>query len=170
MGPFVGFYMFQRPAAFIIEPFLVKLILIKEFNKFTDRGVYNNPKDDPISGRLTLIDGNRWKSMRNKLSSTFTSGKIKFMCPTVVKISHEFIDVFGDMMSQSSIVEVKELLARFTTDVIGSCAFGIECNSLKDPGAEFLVMGRRSLTDRRHGFLGSFFFLAAIRNWPDDCI
>jgi cytochrome P450 family 6 len=42
-----------------------------------------------------------------------------------------------------STVEVKEKMARLTTDVIASCAFGIKSDSLKDPDEEF---GRRMRT------------------------
>jgi len=36
-----------------------------------------------------------------------------------------------------STVEVKETMARFTTEIISSCAFGINSNSLKNPDEEF---------------------------------
>lgn len=176
-GPFVGFYWFYKPAVFVLEPQLIKSILIKDFQNFTDRGFFHNEKDDPLSGQLFLLDGQKWKNMRNKLSPTFTSGKMKFMFPTVVRVGEEFIAVFDSMIKENNnIVEVKELLARFTTDVIGTCAFGIECSSLKDPNAEFRVMGRKALVEQRHNrlviaFMASFTDLARklhFKQTPDD--
>jgi hypothetical protein len=33
---------------------------------------------------------------------------------------------------------MKEFFGRFTLDVIAACAFGVQCDSLKDPEAEFV--------------------------------
>ncbi|KAL5290559.1 hypothetical protein ACFFRR_010124 [Megaselia abdita] len=150
-SPFVGFYFFLMPFAFITDLELVKSILIKDFNNFVDRGMYTNEKDDPLTGHLFSVDGDRWRVMRHKLSTTFTSGKMKFMFPTVSEVSKQLSAVLSSTVEKSdSIVEIKELLSKYTTDVIGRCAFGIDCNSLKNPNAEFRLRGKQIFSDHRH--------------------
>jgi len=46
------------------------------------------------------------------------------------------------MTSKNEPLECRELTAKYTTDVIGSCAFGIEMNALSDEDSEFRKMGR----------------------------
>ncbi|KAL5276675.1 hypothetical protein ACFFRR_002098 [Megaselia abdita] len=140
---YFGMYMFLNKMFVITDLDLLKTIFIKDFQNFNERGLYHNKKDDPISENLSTVDGKTWKAIRSKLSPTFTSAKMKFMFPTVQKVGNEFVEVLKEMVSNNPEIEVKELLARFTTDVIGTCAFGIECNSLKDPEAEFRLHGKK---------------------------
>jgi hypothetical protein len=42
-------------------------------------------------------------------------------------------------------VDVAETMYRYTTDVIASCAFGINGHSLQDPQAEFRLFLRKTL-------------------------
>jgi cytochrome P450 family 9 len=44
----------------------------------------------------------------------------------------------GDLL----VVELKDLFTRYTNDVIATSAFGIACDSLKNPENEFYEMGR----------------------------
>ncbi|XP_037947261.1 probable cytochrome P450 6a23 [Teleopsis dalmanni] len=161
--PFAGFYFLVKPSVLVLDLELVKNVLIKDFDKFDERGIFFNERDDPLSGNLFQINGEKWRPLRHKISPTFTSGKMKFMFPTVTKIGDEFVNVFSEKVAStnSGVLEITDLLGRFTADVIGTCAFGLECNSLRNPNAEFVVMGRRAFVDRRHNrfvdtFLHSF--------------
>ncbi|CAO1432976.1 unnamed protein product [Diamesa hyperborea] len=138
----VGMYFFTAPVILALDLELIKHILVKDFNNFHDRGIFANAKTDPLSAHLFAIEGAEWKNMRAKLTPTFTSGKMKMMFGTVVDISVKMIEHINEEVKKPEF-EMKELLAQFTTDVIGNVAFGLEMNSMKDPNSMFRKMGRK---------------------------
>uniref|UniRef100_A0A336M9V7 CSON011992 protein n=1 Tax=Culicoides sonorensis TaxID=179676 RepID=A0A336M9V7_CULSO len=153
--PFCGLVNFITPTMLVTDPVLVKNILIRDFQYFNSRGIYYNEKDDPLSAHLFSVDGPKWKDLRTKLTPTFTSGKMKFMFNTIVAVSDQFKNVLADKVAiEKNTIEMKDLLARFTTDVIGTCAFGLECNSLVDPNAKFREMGLKFFNEPRHSLFG----------------
>ncbi|XP_055902900.1 probable cytochrome P450 6a18 [Eupeodes corollae] len=158
-GPFVGMYFYINPAILVLDLDLVRDILIKDFNNFTDRGVYCNERDDPLSAHLFSLEGEKWRAMRNKMSPTFTSGKMKFMLPIILNVGDELLQVLSNTIEKDSVVEMKDILARFTTDVIGTCAFGIDCNSLKDPNVEFRTVAVGAFTKSRHSSIVEGFMI-----------
>jgi hypothetical protein len=66
------------------------------------------------------------------------------MFHTVVECGQELEKYFEEPANREDVLDVKEVLARFTTDVIASCAFGIQCNCLRNPDAEFRRWGRKT--------------------------
>ncbi|XP_063704177.1 probable cytochrome P450 6a14 [Culicoides brevitarsis] len=141
-GPIFGGYRLLEPLLIIADPQIAKQILIKDFSSFHSRGLYENRKDDPMVSHLFILSGQQWKRIREKVTPVFTSGKIRGMTPTILAIAERLVDKISSEIKIDSQIDVKEWLARFTTDVIGSCAFGLECNSIADPDAEFRKMGK----------------------------
>lgn len=145
-----GVYFFAQPVYILCDLDVIKDVLVKNFNQFHDRGLYHNERDDPLSGHLVALSGERWKRVRTALTPTFTSGKMKFMYPTVVEVTDRLTEFLREKLRSNEDLEMKDILARFTIDVIGTVAFGIECNSLRDPNSEFRRMGRVALEKPRN--------------------
>lgn len=138
-----GTYTFTQPSFFFRDPDLIRNVLVKDFSSFHDRGFYFDEERDPLSGHLFFLPGSKWRNLRVKLTPTFTSGKMKMMFQTLVDCGQELGDYLDEAADNEEIVEIKDLMARFSTDVISSCAFGIQCNCLKNPDAEFRQWGRK---------------------------
>ncbi|KAH8355098.1 hypothetical protein KR093_005418, partial [Drosophila rubida] len=158
-SPFAGFLFFFTKTVVLTDLELIKRVLIKDFNNFEDRGIFNNEADDPLSATLFTIEGQKWRNLRHKLSPTFTSGKMKHMLPIVLKVAEEMSKIFNEKLSSPKELEITDLVGRYTADVIGTCAFGLNCNSQRGANADFVDMGKRAVTERRYyGLLDFFIF------------
>ena len=87
--------------------------------------------------------GTQWRKLRAKLTPTFTSGKMKMMFNLMNECVEELRNFLEGPASRNEDLEIKEIMSKFTTDIIGSCVFGLKCNSIKDPNSEFRTMGRK---------------------------
>ncbi|KAK7789229.1 hypothetical protein R5R35_007054 [Gryllus longicercus] len=140
--PFGGVFQFLGPTLVVRDPELIKQIMVRDFSHFEERGRIVNEKTNPLSAHLFSLDGPRWRRLRVKLTPTFTSGKMKMMFGLMHGCALELRAFLRDAARRRHVVEMKDVVAKFTTDVIGTCAFGLQFNSLADPDSEFRRMGK----------------------------
>lgn len=144
--PMFGIFMSRNPALVLIDPNLIKDVLIKDFSTFSDRGLKTFETAEPLSQHLVNLEPARWRPLRHKLSPVFTSGKLKKMFYLLLECGDHLEEYLAKLTSNDETVECRELTAKFTTDVIGTCAFGLQMNALADEDSEFRKMGRDIFT------------------------
>lgn len=68
---------------------------------------------------------------------------MKMMFQTLVDCGVQLQNFIEEKIAKNEPLDTKELLSCYSTDVIGSCAFGIDCNSFKDPDSKFRKYGKK---------------------------
>lgn len=127
-----GTYISVAPSLVVTDLDLVRTILVKDFQYFQDRGVYYNERDDPLTAHLFAIEGEKWRRLRNSLSPTFTSGRMKQMFFTISDKGGDLIKyVTENHVNKQMMLETKDISQRFTAEAIGSCVFGLDVYALK---------------------------------------
>jgi len=91
--PYVGIFSFDKPILLVRDLELVKNILVKDFQNFTDRVISLDEKLDPLSRKgLFAMKGQIWRHWRTNLTPAFTSGKMKMMFYLVDTCGKELAD------------------------------------------------------------------------------
>jgi cytochrome P450 family 6 len=65
------------------------------------------------------------------------------MFPLISTCAEHLREFLEDNANSKRTIEAKEVSGKFATDVITTCAFGIESNCLLDANAEFRQYGRK---------------------------
>ncbi|XP_034950386.1 cytochrome P450 6B5-like, partial [Chelonus insularis] len=143
--PYVGIFELRSPALILRDPNLIKLVMLKNFDCFQSRGIVINEETDPLSANLINLTGHKWRILRSKLTPAFTSGKLKQMFPLMAESSEKFKKFVIKYADSNETVEMRDLAAKFATDVISTCCFGLETNSIQNSDSEFRMMCKRIL-------------------------
>ena len=132
-----GAYKIMGGKVFVIQdPKLVKLIMVKEFDKFVDRlsdkairRMFKADSDtDTIwQNFMFFMRGDAWKNIRMSFSPIFTPNKMKGIMPIMQTITGRLVK----LLSVSKQVDLKEICGKLSMDTIASCAFGVDLNSFE---------------------------------------
>lgn len=139
-----GSFDFAKPSLMVRDPDLVERILIKDFNHFMDRAVQPIREDDILTLNLVNAQGDRWRTLRNKLTPTFTSGKLKGMFEQIDRCCDDLIRFIGEEGANGDKqLDGKPLMNRYAMNVIATCAFGIEFSYHDEERDKFLAMVKK---------------------------
>lgn len=140
--PIVGIFIRRKPSLLIIDPELIKTILIKDFAKFANRGVNVNEVAEPLSQHLFALEPKRWRPLRTRFTPVFTTGRLKEMFGMIVECVNTLEKHLGTLVAKGDPIDCRELAAKYTTDVIGYCAFGVNMNCMSNEESKFREVGR----------------------------
>ncbi|XP_014481499.1 PREDICTED: uncharacterized protein LOC106747956 [Dinoponera quadriceps] len=166
--PYVGFYIFDKPCLLIRDPEILKNILVKDFNYFSNRYSSTSKQDSLGSSSILLLKNPAWKMVRNKLTPIFTSGKLKKMFEVLMKTVANLDSYLNKMEldGKGKVMDLKDLCGNLTTDMTGNNIYGLDIDSINNPKCEFREKGKAIFelsTFRGLEFLMIFFYPAMSR-------
>lgn len=139
----IGYYRGTTPELIIKDLELVKQIITADFPCFYKRGLSGNPKIEPLFGNLFHAEGDLWQLLRKRLTPAFTSAKLRAMFPLVVSCAERLQTV---VEASSGELDARDVMARFTTEFIGACGFGIEMDTINNERSQFRELGKQIFT------------------------
>ncbi|XP_073965060.1 probable cytochrome P450 6a13 [Choristoneura fumiferana] len=144
---FVGFYLGRNPSLILRDPELIKSVIAADASSFYSRGFMPYKElHEPLLKNLVFADGDLWKLLRQTMTPAFTTGKLKAMFPLIVEKAEKLHEIVDEAATGNAEVDMRDIMARYTTDSIGAIAFGINSESMNNENSQFRKLGNRILT------------------------
>lgn len=140
--PIVGVRFLHIHGIVVKDLELIKRILVKDFNTFHNRRINSDIHSDFVGGaNVFMVKNPTWRAVRTKITPVFTANKMRQLFELIKVVGMDLNEYLNENIPTEKVMDVKDVAALFTTDVIATCGYGIQANSFKDPHSHF----------RRHG-------------------
>ena len=139
---YIGFYATMKPVLMLRDPELIKDVIVKNFDSFTNNSIFIDVNDYMLSQNLFGLQNTKWRHVKKLLSPLFTSSKIKNMFILMSKYAADFAELMLTLSANKSDVNMKDIFSRYTNDVIALCMYGMKIDSIRNPTNKFYVCGK----------------------------
>ncbi|XP_062247648.1 cytochrome P450 3A27-like [Platichthys flesus] len=137
-GRIWGFYDGRQPLLAIMDTAMIKTVLVKEcYSVFTNR--QDLGLNGPLRDAVSMVKDEKWKRIRNVLSPSFTSGRLKEMYTIMFKHSTNLIESLHKKVGADEVIDVKEVFGPYSMDVVTSTAFSVDIDSINHPSDPFVT-------------------------------
>ncbi|XP_059061359.1 cytochrome P450 6B2-like [Achroia grisella] len=125
-----GLFRMTAPTLLIRDLEIIKHIMIKDFEKFSERGI--NFSNDGLGSNLFHADTETWRQLRNRMTPLFTSGKLRNIIHLMTERGDVFIKFIEIITVNQAEHKIYTLIQRYTMSTIAACAFGIDIDDISD--------------------------------------
>ncbi|XP_041838220.1 cytochrome P450 3A30-like [Melanotaenia boesemani] len=131
-----GMYELRRPMLVVMDPDMLKTILVKEcFTYFTNRRDFRLNGD--LYDSVSLARDDHWRRLRNLISPSFSSGHIKEMFSIMKHHSRKLTDSLNPKAQNNEVISIKDFFGGYSLDVMGSSAFSVDLDTVNNPANPF---------------------------------
>ncbi|XP_045168269.2 cytochrome P450 3A14-like isoform X2 [Mercenaria mercenaria] len=126
---------------------LAKKIFVKDHVHFQNTNTIEGLSPHPLDKMVSNLRDSEWKRVRNILSPTFSSSKLKKMTSEINYCSGCLVTGLLDKARHGEPVEVRKHFGCFGLDVIAGTAFGIRTDTYKNPNDPFTSLAEKATTE-----------------------
>ncbi|XP_039629836.1 cytochrome P450 3A30-like [Polypterus senegalus] len=156
-GKFWGIFDGRQPVLGIMDTSMIKTILVKEcYSVFTNRR--NFGLNGPLYDAVSIAEDDIWKRIRHVLSPTFTSGRLKEIFPIVKHYADNLQQNAQKISNTKEPALMKDLFGSYSLDVVGSCSFSVDIDSINNPKDPFVANLKKMV---KFSFFNPLFLLCA---------
>ncbi|XP_071037439.1 cytochrome P450 3A24 isoform X2 [Parasteatoda tepidariorum] len=133
-GSLYGYFEGSLPVLSVGDPQLIRKIIVKDFNYFTDTWTFDTG-DEIAESTIQMLHGEEWKKVRSIIAPNFSTLK---MSEKVKYCADECVKNFDAFAKIGQPVDVKKFYNAFTMDVITNTAFSLKTDSQRNPSNAFV--------------------------------
>ncbi|XP_061185431.1 cytochrome P450 3A28-like isoform X1 [Saccostrea echinata] len=135
-GDVFGFFEGFRPSIVISDPEIAKQVLVKHFDKFHVRPIYNPFVYYPDNLSLLNTYGDTWRRQRSVVASAFKSVNTAHVVKCLNRVADKLVSKLEESAAHcQNGFDISSLIDRFSVDAFAYAAFNYNVNSLDDENA-----------------------------------